>query len=165
MTAHEWASLTVVVLVGVRAVRLSDDIVQIDPATGKVVAFYDMSTLYPIRQRSKVDDVLNGIAFDQEEDVFYLTGKNWSKYYKVGGRPVRDPPPTVACMPLPWMGQQPGRTCRRWLAAVRMMASGRGWFRRYGCGAADDAAAVVGVQVAFCDIASQAKHCQKRLRA
>jgi glutamine cyclotransferase len=30
-----------------------------------------------------VDDVLNGIAFDPVEDVFYLTGKNWPLYYKV----------------------------------------------------------------------------------
>jgi glutamine cyclotransferase len=27
--------------------------------------------------------VLNGIAFDAAEDVFYLTGKNWPLYYKV----------------------------------------------------------------------------------
>jgi glutamine cyclotransferase len=26
--------------------------------------------------------VLNGIAYDPAEDVFYLTGKWWPKYYK-----------------------------------------------------------------------------------
>lgn len=40
-----------------RCCRLADDIVQIDPATGKVVAFYDLSTLYPPNTRSKVSEV------------------------------------------------------------------------------------------------------------
>jgi len=62
---------------------LADDIVQIDPSTGKVVAFYDFSALYPQSQRVSVDQVLNGIAFDSTEDVFYLTGKWWPKYYKI----------------------------------------------------------------------------------
>lgn len=65
-----------------RANRLSDDIVQIDPATGKVVAFYDFSSLYPSKQRTSMDQVLNGIAYDAAEDVFYLTGKWWPKFYK-----------------------------------------------------------------------------------
>jgi hypothetical protein len=56
--------------------------VQIDPATGKVVAFYDFSALYPSKERSSIDQVLNGIAYDPAEDVFYLTGKWWPKYYK-----------------------------------------------------------------------------------
>eukprot|EP00624_Nannochloropsis_granulata_P001944 evm.model.NODE_19262_length_43251_cov_28.561583.9 len=62
---------------------LADDIVQIDPSTGKVVAFYDFSVLYPHTQRVSVDQVLNGIAYDSTEDVFYLTGKWWPKYFKV----------------------------------------------------------------------------------
>jgi hypothetical protein len=40
----------------VQCSRLADDIVQIDPATGKVVAFYDLSTLYPPNTRSKVSE-------------------------------------------------------------------------------------------------------------
>jgi len=56
--------------------------VQIDPATGKVVAFYDFGGLYPSKERKSIDQVLNGIAYDPTEDVFYLTGKWWPKYYK-----------------------------------------------------------------------------------
>jgi glutaminyl-peptide cyclotransferase len=63
--------------------RLSDDIVQIDPATGKVVAFYDFSALYPASNRHSMDEVLNGIAYDPDTKYFYLTGKLWPKYYKV----------------------------------------------------------------------------------
>ena len=62
---------------------MADDIVQIDPVTGKVVAFHDFSGLYPNPSRSSTDDVLNGIAFDPVSDVFYLTGKRWNKYFKV----------------------------------------------------------------------------------
>jgi glutamine cyclotransferase len=62
---------------------LADDIVQIDPQTGKVVAFYNFASLYPSSKRMNVDQVLNGIAFDPVEDVFYLTGKWWPEYYKV----------------------------------------------------------------------------------
>lgn len=63
--------------------RLSDDIVQIDPADGKIVAFHDFSSLFPAQNRKNVDQVLNGIAYDGQEDVFYLTGKWWPKYYKI----------------------------------------------------------------------------------
>jgi glutaminyl-peptide cyclotransferase len=62
---------------------MADDIVQIDPATGKVVAFYDFSSLYPNRSRRSMDDVLNGIAYDSADKVFYLTGKRWPKVFKV----------------------------------------------------------------------------------
>lgn len=64
-------------------VWLADDIIQIDPNTGKVVAFYDFSSLYPSRERKNIDQVLNGIAFDPQEDVFYLTGKWWPEYFKI----------------------------------------------------------------------------------
>lgn len=68
---------------GVDTYRLKDDIVQIDPREGEVVAFYDLSTLYPIEQRANTDQVLNGIAYDEENDIFYLTGKQWPKIYKI----------------------------------------------------------------------------------
>jgi len=29
----------------------------------------------------KGQDVLNGIAYDQERELFVLTGKQWPKYY------------------------------------------------------------------------------------
>ena len=64
-------------------VWLTDDIVQIDPASGKVVAFHDFSALFPHHLRVSLDQVLNGIAFDAENDIFYLTGKWFPKYFKV----------------------------------------------------------------------------------
>lgn len=60
----------------------STDIVRIDPATGQVTGVIDTSTL-PYRTRVAGEDVLNGIAYDQESKTFLLTGKLWPKLYQV----------------------------------------------------------------------------------
>jgi glutamine cyclotransferase len=31
----------------------------------------------------RMDNVLNGIAYDPQEDVFYLTGKRWDFIFKI----------------------------------------------------------------------------------
>ena len=56
----------------------SDRIVQIDPATGVVVATIDASAL----ERPATGDVLNGIAVDPEGGL-WLTGKRWDSMYRV----------------------------------------------------------------------------------
>lgn len=59
-------------------------ILKIDPATGVIVAVFDCSRLIADAGADVPSgDVLNGIAYDGEEDVFYLTGKRWSALYKV----------------------------------------------------------------------------------
>lgn len=63
---------------------LTDTIVKIDPQSGIIVATVDCSTLlsqskYPYNEV----DVLNGIAYDADKDIFLLTGKNWSSIFKV----------------------------------------------------------------------------------
>lgn len=63
-------------------VWLSDDILKINPETGKVVGKFNMKNLFPGRPKNQ-EAVLNGIAYDKEEDVFYLTGKTWGKMFKV----------------------------------------------------------------------------------
>jgi glutamine cyclotransferase len=68
-------------------VWFSDKIYKIDPATGLVEREYDMSGLYRMDLRRKElnsrDAVLNGIAYDEENDVLFLTGKLWPRLYKV----------------------------------------------------------------------------------
>lgn len=60
----------------------SDEILRIDPASGRVLAVIDASGLLPQRQR-KADNVLNGIAWVPERGTFLLTGKNWPTLYEV----------------------------------------------------------------------------------
>ncbi|CAI5736523.1 unnamed protein product [Hyaloperonospora brassicae] len=59
-------------------------ILKIDPDTGAVVTMFDLSELV---QDAGADvafgEVLNGIAYDDAEDVFYITGKLWNSVYKV----------------------------------------------------------------------------------
>ncbi|DAZ93572.1 TPA: hypothetical protein N0F65_009812 [Lagenidium giganteum] len=59
-------------------------IAKIDPTDGTIVTVFDCSQL--AQQAGAVsnrDAVLNGIAYDGNEDVFYLTGKLWSRVFKV----------------------------------------------------------------------------------
>jgi glutaminyl-peptide cyclotransferase len=63
----------------------TDQIVRIDKSSGRVTARIDARNLLPARERAALptEAVLNGIAHDPVEDVFYLTGKLWPKLFKV----------------------------------------------------------------------------------
>lgn len=61
-----------------------NDILKIDPASGKVVAKMDLSSL--VQQEKLINpnaEVLNGIAYNPGTKKFYVTGKNWSKIYQL----------------------------------------------------------------------------------
>lgn len=60
----------------------TDTIVRIDLATGRVTARIDASGLLTPAERRGVD-VLNGIAYDQADQTFLLTGKWWPKLFRV----------------------------------------------------------------------------------
>ena len=66
-----------------------DKIVRISPENGEVLGWIDLSTLYPRNQRTTGEDVLNGIAYDAENDRLFVTGKNWPHIFeiKVGRSP------------------------------------------------------------------------------
>lgn len=64
-------------------VYTSDEIVIINPRTGKVEGVIDCSGLLPRKLHSDTTDVLNGIAFNPADGKVYLTGKNWPKMYEV----------------------------------------------------------------------------------
>ena len=61
----------------------TDQIVEIDYNTGKVVNYIDMKNLLPDNLREPGTDVLNGIAYDAARDALYVTGKNWPKLYMI----------------------------------------------------------------------------------
>ena len=64
-------------------VYLTDNIVRIDPTSGKVVGIIDLAGLQSPLDVSYNTDVLNGIAYDSTTGRIWLTGKNWNKIYQV----------------------------------------------------------------------------------
>ena len=60
-----------------------DEIVIINPKTGKVSGVIDCKGLLPKKLHTVTTDVLNGIAYNPENGKIYLTGKNWPKLYEV----------------------------------------------------------------------------------
>lgn len=67
-------------------------IVIIDPSEGEVVAWIDLSAVARVHKRR---GVLNGIAYDEERDLVYITGKRWPKLYSLRMLPLvsREPTP------------------------------------------------------------------------
>lgn len=63
---------------------LKNYIVKIDPSTGMVVAKLDLSSVVDAEHvRNPGGDVLNGIAYDRDQDKIYVTGKLWSSIYQL----------------------------------------------------------------------------------
>ena len=63
----------------------TDVIARIDPASGKVIGWIDLTNLLPREKRgtSSVDAVLNGIAWDAKGKRLFVTGKLWPKVYEI----------------------------------------------------------------------------------
>jgi glutaminyl-peptide cyclotransferase len=62
----------------------TERLAQIDPQSGKVVAWIDLSGLLPPRERIPGHtDVLNGIAYDSTADRLFVTGKLWPKLFEI----------------------------------------------------------------------------------
>ena len=65
----------------------ADEIVRIDPLTGQVTGVVDAAQLLTPEERRHAD-VLNGIAWDPERQLFLITGKYWPKLFAVKILPV-----------------------------------------------------------------------------
>ncbi len=61
----------------------SDFVVAIDPNTGRVRRWIDFAGLLPEKSRDLDTDVLNGIAYDSDQDRLFVTGKRWSTLFEV----------------------------------------------------------------------------------
>ena len=73
-------------------VWMTDRIARIDPATGVVRGWIDLSGLLGAPHgegRSGEPDVLNGIAYDAKGDRLFVTGKNWPWLYEIKLVPPR----------------------------------------------------------------------------
>lgn len=62
-------------------------IARIDPASGKLLGWIDLSGISPEDQRRDSENTLNGIAYDEAGDRIFVTGKNWSKLYEIKLKP------------------------------------------------------------------------------
>ena len=61
----------------------TDRIARIDPRTGNVVGWIDLTGLLPPNQRTGQDDVLNGIAYDAAKKRLFVTGKLWPRLFEI----------------------------------------------------------------------------------
>lgn len=64
-------------------IYLSQDIIRIDPKTGKVTGKINCSGIFDPSTVSHKTDVLNGIAYDEITKKIYLTGKLWPNMFEV----------------------------------------------------------------------------------
>ena len=71
-------------------VWLTDRIARIDPQTGRLIAWIDLTGLKPPRT-----DELNGIAYDAVQDRLFVTGKLWPYLYE-----IELVPPATTLLPL-----------------------------------------------------------------
>lgn len=61
----------------------TDRVARIDPATGRVLAWIDLSGLLSPQDRVPPAEVLNGIAYDAQGDRLFVTGKLWPKLFEI----------------------------------------------------------------------------------
>ena len=54
---------------------MQDRIARISPETGKVLSWIDLTGILPLADRRANVDVLNGIAYDEEKERLFVTGK------------------------------------------------------------------------------------------
>lgn len=64
-------------------VWMTSRIARIDPASGQVKGWLDLSALAAAQRLPDSDSVLNGIAYDAKGDRLFVTGKNWPALYEI----------------------------------------------------------------------------------
>jgi glutamine cyclotransferase len=61
----------------------TDRVARIAPDTGQVIGWVDLRGLLTAEDRSEPVDVLNGIAYDANNDRLFVTGKLWPKLFEI----------------------------------------------------------------------------------
>lgn len=61
----------------------TDRIARIDPRSGQVIGWVDLSGLLPAGDRADSKAVLNGIAYDAATDRLFVTGKGWPRLFEI----------------------------------------------------------------------------------
>ena len=61
----------------------TERIARIDPLTGQVIGWIDLRGILSPENDSETVDVLNGIAYDTNNDRLFVTGKYWPKLFEI----------------------------------------------------------------------------------
>jgi len=61
----------------------TDLIARIDPASGRVTGWIDLSGLRERAATPGIDSVANGIAYDRTRDRLFVTGKHWRSLFEI----------------------------------------------------------------------------------
>lgn len=64
-------------------VFMTDRIAVVDPSSGKVLSYIDLTGLLKEEDKHPSLDVLNGIAWDAPGKRLFVTGKNWPKLFEI----------------------------------------------------------------------------------
>ena len=59
-----------------------DKIAIINPQTGKIKGWIDLTGIYQ-EENADTENVLNGIAYDDQSDRLFVTGKRWSQLFEI----------------------------------------------------------------------------------
>ncbi len=65
----------------------TDLIARIDPESGRVLGWMDLTGLFAGRERLGADATLNGIAYDAKGKRLFVTGKRWPKLFEIEAVP------------------------------------------------------------------------------
>lgn len=66
---------------------LQSRIIKIDPQTGQVIAQVELETLVGDLHQPRKGNVLNGIAWDQQQQAFWIAGKRWPTTFLIQFNP------------------------------------------------------------------------------
>jgi glutamine cyclotransferase len=58
-------------------------VARIEPQTGRVLGWIDLTGLRARSEATSHEAVLNGIAYDEDKDRFFVTGKLWPKLFEI----------------------------------------------------------------------------------
>ncbi|MGH9900249.1 MAG: glutaminyl-peptide cyclotransferase, partial [Pyrinomonadaceae bacterium] len=61
----------------------SDRIARLDPRSGKINGWIDLTGILSPSERTNTEAVLNGIAYDEKGDRLFVTGKLWPKLFEI----------------------------------------------------------------------------------
>lgn len=77
----------------------SDSIAIIEPQTGDVIAWLNLSGILTDQYLSFQPNVLNGIAYDRQDVRLFVTGKLWPTLFEIEVDPMNYPPEIIASSP------------------------------------------------------------------